>query len=263
MNNKVLLVTGAGSGLGQLAAKRALADGWCVTALDVNPEGLAELQTQLDNGINKTPSSNLLCISVDITDAAAVQAAADQAISTYGQIDRVVNAAAIMPLGLLTKQPGALCKKIMDINYGGLINIKEAVLPAMLARGSGEFVSFASMSGHWPIIYMGAYAASKHAVASYTEVLHHENKASGVRIVCVCPPIVATPLLKQAEGSAWPKLFDKFPPLTPECVLDKIEVELKKDSLWVFPGNLTKASWYMRRWMPNLLWRYVHSVEGF
>ena len=253
MNKKVLLVTGAGSGLGQLAAKRALADGWHVAALDVNTEGLAALGKR----------DELLCLTVDITDASAVQAAVDQTVSVFGQIDRSVNAAAIMPLGLLNEQSGALCKKIMDINYGGLINIKEAVLPIMLAKGRGEFVSFASMAGHWPLIYMGAYAASKHAVASYTEVLHHENKNSGVRIVCVCPPIVATPLLKQAENSVWPKLFDKFPPITPEVVLDKIETELKKDSLWVFPGPLTPWSWRLRRWMPKSLWRYVRSVEGF
>lgn len=117
------------------------------------------------------------------------------------------------------------------------------------------------MAGHWPILYMGAYNASKHAVAAYTEVLHHENRDSGVRVVCVCPPIVATPLLDQAQQTTWPRLFDLFAPITPESVVDAVERGLKGRKLWIFPGPMTPMSYRLRRWIPRLLWRIVHWVE--
>lgn len=252
MTQKVLFITGAGSGLGLLSAKRALENGWAVAAMDINANGL----DQLGN------STRLLKLVVDITDPIAVEAAVERCETELGPITRLTNAAAIMPLGLLMEQPRDIIQKIMSINFGGMVNLSKAALPRMIARGDGEFVSYASMAGHWPILYMGAYNAAKHAVTAYTEVLFHETRGSGVRIVCVCPPIVATPLLDQAKSTVWPKIFDIFPPITPECVLDKIESVLKGKKLWVFPGPMTAMSWRLRRWLPNTLWWTVHRVEN-
>lgn len=251
MSRRVLFITGAGSGLGLLMAQRALESGWSVGAVDVDARGLDTLGE----------SPQLLKIAVDITDHAAVEAAVDRVEDSLGPIDRLVNAAAIMPLGTLLDQPRTLTLKIMDINYGGLVNITHAVLPRMLARRRGEFVSFSSMAGHWPVIYMGAYNASKHAVTAFTEVLHHETRGCGVRVICVCPPIVATPLLDQARASTWPKLFDVFPPIKPEVVIKSIERALNGKSLWVFPGPMTRLSWWLRRWVPGVMWWTVHQVE--
>ena len=250
--NNVLLITGAGSGMGQMTAQRALNEGWKVAALDLNLEGLNKLGE----------SESLLKIALDVTDYDAVAQAVDRCEHELGPITRLVNAAGIMPLGLVTEQPRELIMKIMAINYGGMINIVDTALKKMLARGQGEFVSYASMAGHWPIMYMGAYNAAKHAVVAFTEVLYHENRNAGVRIVCVCPPIVATPLLKQAHESVWPKLFDVFPALPPETVLDAIEKSLKKKSgLWIFPGPMTRMSWWLRRWLPGSVWNLVHFIE--
>ena len=97
---------------------------------------------------------------------------------------------------------------------------------------------------------------------SFSEVIRHENRGRGVRFACVCPPPVATPLLDQARG-AWPKIFDEMPPLDPEKVLEKIEKTLESDSFWVFPDINSKAAVRMRRWLPSLIWRRIHKVEGF
>jgi NADP-dependent 3-hydroxy acid dehydrogenase YdfG len=251
MSGKVALITGAGSGIGQLMARRALDAGWKVAALDIHQTGLDALGERRE----------LLKLTVDVTDPSAVADAAERIERELGSIDRVVNAAAIMPLGLLTEQSGEIMHRAMAINFGGLVNVTKAVLPRLLARGRGEFVSFASMAGHWPLIYMGAYDATKHAVVAFTEVFHHETKNSGVRTICVCPPIVATPLLKQAKDTTWPKIFDVFAPITSEQVVDAIDKKLSGSGFWVFPGPLTRISWIMRRWMPGLMWRFVHLIE--
>jgi short-subunit dehydrogenase len=185
-----------------------------------------------------------------------------QVETDLGPIDRVYNAAAIMPTGLLLEQDLATIHRIMDINYGGVVNVATATLPGMLERGRGDLINFASMAGWLPILYLGAYNASKFAVVAYSEVLYHENRGRGVRFACVCPPPVATPLLQQAEDNVWPKVFDEGPAIEPEVVLAAIETSLEKDRLWVFPGRGTSLGWRMRRWLPGLLWRRVHQVEG-
>lgn len=249
---KTALITGAGSGMGQLAARRALDRGWSVAALDINAQGLAALGG----------SAQLAKLEVDVTDSLAVEQAVKHAESIFGPIESVTHSAAIMPLGLLMDQSAAVTHKIMAINYGGLVNVAKAALPGMVARKHGDFIAFGSMVSHWPIMYMGAYAASKFAVAAFTEVLYHENRDSGVRFACVCPPAVATPLLQQARDTTWPKMFDSAKPVSPEAVLDSIDRALDRGDFWVFTDTMSKVGWYLRRWAPGLLWSRVHQVEG-
>jgi short-subunit dehydrogenase len=92
-------------------------------------------------------------------------------------------------------------------------------------------------------------------------VLQHENRKSGVRFACVCPPPVATPLLDQAKSQ--PKVLDALPPIKPETVLDAIERDLERGKLMVFPDRNAAITVWMRRHLPRLVWSYIHRVEGF
>ncbi|MCG8590785.1 MAG: SDR family NAD(P)-dependent oxidoreductase, partial [Proteobacteria bacterium] len=227
---KVAFITGGGSGMGRLAARRLAATGARVAALDVNEDGLQE---------TAAGHEGIATYRVDVTRPDEVEAAVKQVETELGPIDRVYNAAAIMPLGKLVDQDLATIHRILDINVGGVVNVTKFALPAMLDRGRGDFVNFASMAGWLPTLYMGAYNASKFAVVAFSEVLYHENRASGVRFACVCPPPVATPLLQQGHDTVWPKLLDQSPPIAPEQVLDAIEDSLESGRFWVFPGRGT------------------------
>jgi NAD(P)-dependent dehydrogenase (short-subunit alcohol dehydrogenase family) len=249
----VVLITGAGSGMGRLAAQRALQQGRKVAALDVSAAGLDHLGD----------SPALLKLCVDVRDAAAVADAVARVERELGPIERVMNAAAIMPLGLALEQDPAITQRIMSINYFGLVHIAHAALPPMLARGRGEFVSFSSMAGLMPTRYVAAYDASKFAVTAYTEVLAEENRNRGVRFACVCPPMVATPLLQQARDTVWPRIFDVMPPLKPEFVLDCIERALSRGRFWVLPGATTPIIAWLRRFSPSLLWWINRMVERY
>ncbi len=251
---KVALITGAGSGMGQLAAWRLAAAGATVAALDINEKGLAE---------TAAGKPNIKIYPVDVTDIDAVNRTVAQVEQELGAIERVITAAAIMPFGKLLEQPAQQIHRLMAINYGGLVNISKATLPGMLKRGKGDFISFSSMLGQMPTLLTGAYAATKFAVSCFTEVLYHENLNKGVRFVCVCPPAVKTPLLKQAVDTVWPKLLDGNPPITPEEVLDAVEVSLEKNEFWCLPGKGTRMGYIMRRLLPGAVWKEVHKVEGF
>jgi len=247
---KVAFITGGGSGMGRLAAQRLARAGAAVAAVDVNEAGLAE---------TAKGEAGIRSIVLDVTDSKAVAEAVARVESELGPIDRVFNAAAIMPTGLLLEQDPQLIQRVMDINYGGTVNVCQTVLPRMLQREQGDLVNFASVAGWMPTLHFGAYNASKFAVVAYTEVLYHENRGRGVRFACVCPPPVATPLLDQAKSK--PKVLENLPPIAPAKVLDAIERELEKGKLMVFPDRNAWLSVAMRRFLPSLLWRSIHRIE--
>jgi NAD(P)-dependent dehydrogenase (short-subunit alcohol dehydrogenase family) len=250
-DGKVVLVTGAGSGMGRLAARRLAEAGARVAGFDVNESGLRE--TGRDH-------PGFLPIGVDVTDARAVEQSVADVERSLGPIDRVMNAAAIMPTALILDQDAGLINRIMQINYGGTVNVSMATLPGMLERGRGDLVNFASIAGWLPALHFGAYNASKFAVVAFTEVLAHENRGRGVRFACVCPPPVATPLLDQAKSN--PKVLENTPPIPPEQVLDAIERDLDRGRLMVFPDRVSRLTWSLRRFLPGLLWRMSHRAEG-
>lgn len=249
---RVALITGAASGMGRLAARRLAAGGAQVAALDVNEAGLRETRGD-EKRIRPYP--------VDVTDARAVADAVRAVESELGPIDRVLNAAAIMPTDRLLEQSAELIHRIMAINYGGTVNVTLATLPGMLERGRGDLVNFASVAGWMPALHFGAYNASKFAVVAFSEVLAHENRGRGVRFACVCPPPVATPLLEQAKSQ--PKVLTQLPPIAPETVLDAIERDLERGRLMVYPDRTAAFTVWLRRHLPGLLWRNIHRVEGF
>ena len=253
---KSALVTGAGSGMGRLAARQFADRGARVAILDVDEAGMRETAAGRDN---------IHCYPVDITDYEAVSAAVNDFEGRHGPLDRVYNCAAIMPFGKLIEQEPGQTNRMMMINYGGLVSITRATLPGMVERGRGDFVSFASAAGLIPGLLMGGYNASKAAVAMYTEVLYHENRDSGVRFACVCPPAVATPLLNQGKATAWPKVMamNEGREATPPQVLAAVENDLEQGKFWVFVTRQTAFGAWMRRVFPNLVWKNIHKIEGW
>ena len=250
-----VLITGGGSGMGREAAHRFAERGFQVALFDISLRGLSETAGVFNN---------IHTWVVDITDYVAVTAAVAELERKLGPVEHLYNCAAIMPFGKLVEQDNAIIHKQMAINYGGLVNITHAVLPGMLKRGRGEVVSFASMAGFIPMLYTGAYTASKFAVMAFTETLYHENRHSGVRFACVCPPAVQTPLLQQGHSTVWPKMMaSQGDPLQPSQVLDAIDNCLAKGRFFVFPNFVAKIGVLLRRLVPGLVWNRVHSVEGF
>jgi NAD(P)-dependent dehydrogenase (short-subunit alcohol dehydrogenase family) len=248
---RVALVTGAASGIGRRAVQRLAGHGARVAALDVDEEGLHDVARSLPN---------VLTWRVDVTDRREVVKAVADAEAELGHVDRVVCAAGIMPTGPLLQQGVETLHRVMEVNYGGTVNVALAALPRMLARERGDLILLASIAGWIPTLHLGAYAASNSAVVAFSEVLHHETRGRGIRIACVCPSRVATPLLGQAKSL--PRVLRVGPPpLQPDHVLDPAEDALEAGRLFVFPGWRTAVGWRLRRFLPGLLWRTHHRVE--
>jgi NAD(P)-dependent dehydrogenase (short-subunit alcohol dehydrogenase family) len=249
----VALVVGGASGMGRLAARRWAAAGGLAVAADVDEAGLEE---------TARGHSRIQARPLDVTRSEAVASLVKGVEAEVGPIERVYNGAGIMPTGLLLGQDLDEIHRVMAVNYGGVVNVSLAVLPLMLERGRGALVNFASIAGWVPNMHFGAYNASKFAVVAFTEVLHHETRGRGVRVCCVCPSTVDTPLLAQATSH--PKIMEVGPkPIRPEVVLDAIDRALDAGRFWVFAGASTRMGWLLRRFAPGLMWRIDHRAEGF
>ncbi len=249
--SQVVFVTGGGSGMGRLAAQRMADAGAKVAAVDVDEAGLAETAEGRE-GIHTW--------RLDVTDNQAVLETVKEVEDRLGPIERVYNAAAIMPTGLLLEQDTETITRIMDVDYNGLVHVAKATLPGMLERGRGDLINFASIAGWGPTLHFGAYNAAKFAVVAFSEVLYHENRGRGVRIIAVCPPPVATPLLAQATSK--PRMLERGKPIPPGRVLDAIERDLAKGKPFCFPTAQTKLAQVLRRFAPGLVWSMVHRIEG-
>jgi NAD(P)-dependent dehydrogenase (short-subunit alcohol dehydrogenase family) len=252
---RVALVTGAGSGLGKLTAARLAAKGAKVAALDVNADSLAD-----------SVHGQIRPFVADVTDEARVREVADEVERDLGPIERVVHAAAIMPGSSLIEQGAESVKRIMRINYEGTVNVVQATLPRMLARGSGVFLCFGSVAGYALTPGLGAYCASKAAVNSYLEVLIHETAGRGVLIHLTCPPMVDTPLLRQAMTPMGPRSLpvavERKLLASPVQVLDAVDAAIDRGQNISYPMAMAKWLYAMRRISPALLWRVIERSEA-
>jgi len=242
------LITGAGSGMGQIAAWKLGAAGVNVAAVDVNDGGLEQTAAR---------DPHVHAYRCDVTDRAEVHRVVAKVEADLGPLDRVMNAAGIARVGLLLDQDIAEMMRMMEINYGGTATITAATLPGMLERGRGELVNFASMAGWIPQKKMGAYCATKFAVVAYSEALWQENRGKGVKIACVCPPAVRTPMLP--DFFARPENQRKAMPITAEAVVEAIERALDHDRFLVLPHASAKVLWRLRRHAPRVLRRVIGS----
>ena len=248
----VALVTGAASGMGQLAARRLAAAGASVAAVDVDGDGLAAT-------VHRAPT--MQSWECDVTDAGAVERLVKEVEAAFGPVDRLVHAAGICHPGLLAEQRVEEIDRTIAVNYLGTARAVLSVLPGMLDRRHGEIVAFASLAGWLPSPRLGAYAASKHAVVAFMEVLAYENRGSGVRFACVCPPVVDTPMVAGIRARDAAALGGQRG-IEPGVVLDAIQRSLDTDELFVLPGRGTKAAWRTRRFAPGLIWRRIERATS-
>lgn len=253
---RVALVTGAASGMGRLAAQRLAGPGRTIAAVDLNTDGLERLAAE---------EPTVVPYECDITDNDAVVNLVDKVESEHGPIGRLCNIAGIGTGGAILDTPVETFHKVMDVNYFGMVHLCAASIPRMVERGGGEVVNFASLAGWLPAPGMASYNASKFAAVAYTEVLAREVESAGVKVLCVCPPQVDTPMLDVFidEGAVPAKTRTMKTTLKPADVVDGIEPALEAGDLFMFPGRGSTAMWRARRYAPNLTWKAVRRAYDF
>jgi len=180
-------VTGASSGIGRRLALDLAGAGAVVVGLARRAPLLAELQTELQ--ATSPDSATAVC---DVGDTDGFQRELERVEQRHGRIDILVNDAAIEQLTPVEEGLSDAYRRIFDVNVFGVVAGTLAVLPGMLARGSGIIVNVSSDSARAPEARHGAYSASKAAVAAFTETVAHEVAGRGVHVHVLYPAWVPT-----------------------------------------------------------------------
>jgi len=186
LEGKVVIITGASSGIGA-ATSRALAKLGCRVALAArSAEKLSALARELG------PAA--LAVPTDITSGPAVADMVARTRERFGRIDVLfANAGVYVPGQLAEGDPEALARMV-DVNVNGLMRCVHAVLPHMIAQGSGDIFITSSISGHVDLSWEPVYSASKHAVTAFVHTMRRQLLPHGIRVGSIAPGMVANEL---------------------------------------------------------------------
>ena len=184
--DKIVIVTGAASGIGRASALRLGSEGASVACLDVDAAALAETAKQVEGGRG-------LAIPCDISQESAVQAAIDQVITRFGRIDVLCNIAGILRSDRSHELQLENWNRVLSVNLTGTFLMCRAALPHLLAT-KGAIVNMSSTAALGSHPWMAAYAASKGGILSLTRALAVEYVKQGLRVNAICPGGVKTPI---------------------------------------------------------------------
>ena len=196
---KVTVVTGAGSGIGRALATNLAKEGATAAITDVDEAGLAETADLIQAAGGSVASHRL-----DVTDHLGAFTYAEELHARFGTVHQLYNNAGVEHHGDFEHSDLSQIRRVMDINYGGVVNLTKAFLPYLIKSGDGHIINVSSLFGLLGLAGQSAYCASKFAVRGFTESLRQEMLAAGhaVQVTCVHPSSVKTAIARNASVAA-------------------------------------------------------------
>ena len=210
--NKVVIVTGAGSGLGQATALQLAKEGAKQVLVDLNEAGLQETEKKVKE---VAPSAEIVMITANVTDEKAVEDFVQQTVNQFGKIDGFFNNAGIEGKQNLTEDFGIdEFHKVISVNLNGVFYGMKYVLKVMKQQGYGSIVNTASVGGIRGVGNQSGYAASKHGVVGLTRNSAVEYGQFGISVKAIAPGAIMTPMvegsLRQIGGDNWEEAGKEF-----------------------------------------------------
>lgn len=200
---KVVLITGASSGIGEATARHLAARGARVVLGARRTDRLHTLTTEI-----RAAGGTAEYRALDVTVLEEVQAFAEFALKTFGQIDVIINNAGVMPLSPLVELKFAEWNRMIDVNIRGVLHGIAAVLPHMTARKSGQIINLSSIGGHrvWPSC--AVYSGTKFAVCAISEGLRQETQ--DIRVTIISPGVVESELADSITSESTAEAIAEF-----------------------------------------------------
>jgi NAD(P)-dependent dehydrogenase (short-subunit alcohol dehydrogenase family) len=187
MKAPVVLVTGASRGIGKAIAQKFVQAGYQVfgTTRHASPVGTEDRLLHLD-----------------VQDEESVEKCVNAVLAQTGKIDFLINNAGISIYGAIEEVSLAQIKAVFETDFFGVVRMAQAVLPTMRRQASGRVINIGSIAGFLPMPYQAAYAASKHALAGWTETLDLEVRRFGIRAILIQPGFIRTDIDRNSTTGA-------------------------------------------------------------
>jgi NADP-dependent 3-hydroxy acid dehydrogenase YdfG len=196
---RTVAITGAARGIGAATAEELVRRGALVLLGDLDATAVQQLATRLGDHAVAAP--------LDVTDQASYEAFLSVGERAFAKpLDALVNNAGVMWVGPFDEEPEAAARRMMDVNFFGVVRGTRLVLPAMRARRSGHVVTVTSLAARIGPPGEATYAATKHAVDGWITAVREELRGSGVDLTLVMPVVVDTPLAAGTSSGGMPRL---------------------------------------------------------
>ena len=233
-NGKVAIVTGAGSGIGRATASALAAAGASVLVADVNETGGAETV-----GIIEGAGGKAAFLRVDVRERGDLDRMIAAAEDTFGGLDIIHNNAGIgTPRPRFPDAKQEDWERVITIDLWAVIAGTQAAIPAIKRRGGGVIVNTASIAGLMGYLPDPIYGAAKHGVVGFTRSLEYLKAESNIRVNCVCPGVVDTPMVRFADRNMTPEeivareaFLKQMPLIAPETIAETVMQLITDESL--------------------------------
>jgi len=189
VENRIAIVTGAGSGIGQASAIRLAEEGATVICADINGEAVnANVKQIIDSGLKAEGQV------IDISDSKACTELVDSTAAKFGSVDILVNNAGVNLPGVFHEVTNETIDRTLNVNVKGAMYLTRAALPHMLKNQRGSIVNMSSVNGLVSEPYLSVYSASKGAIVMFTRGIALDYAKTGIRCNAICPGWVDTPI---------------------------------------------------------------------
>lgn len=214
-NQKVVIVTGASSGIGRASALAFAREGAKVVLVARRKEKLDQVASKIKDEGGLEP----MVIAVDIKSNKRVRAMVDQVMKVHGRIDLLFNNAGSSYTGEFADSDyEEHLTEMIDLDLMGTIRVTRSVLDVMRPQGSGYILNMSSVVGKKAFASFGAYSTVMHAISGFTDSLRQELKNSGIQVSIIHPALTQTSLLNHVKPESMPSVFKAMTPLSPEMV---------------------------------------------
>ncbi len=259
MNNKIVWITGASSGIGEALVYALNASGAKLIISSRNRDELFRVKQQCKNQID------VHVLSLDLEDSENLPKKAEEALKIYGKIDMLINSGGISQRALALETDLITEQRLMNINFWGTVILSKAVLPQMLKQNSGAIICVSSLVGKFGTRYRSAYSASKHALHGYFDSLRIEISNPKIQILLACPGFIKTNVTINAliaDGSAQGTMDDAQQNGMPaeECAKQIIKaIKQKKDEVYI--GGKEVKGVLLKRFFPKYFANLIKKAK--
>lgn len=260
LENKVIWLTGASSGIGEALAYE-LAKKKCRLILSARRKDELE---RVKGNCKKESQPNIRVLPLDLTMTSTLQLSTEAAVQIFGHIDILINNGGISQRSLVKDTTLDVDRKIMEVNYFGAVALTKFLLPHFIRRKGGHFVVVSSLTGKFGTPYRSGYAASKHALHGFYDAVRAEHYNDHVRVTMICPGFIHTPITLSAltgDGTPLNKMDEaQFKGKPPGWCAEKIIKAIEKKKEEVYIGGREVWGVHIKRFFPKMFSRMIRKV---
>ena len=254
--DRIALVTGGARGIGRALGTALAGHHATVVLTDHDEDGLREAQATLAAASPKAAERIHLRL-LDVTDPAAFQAVVAEVTRRWKRIDFLFNNAGVALLGEAQDMTDEAWKRVIDVNFNGVVHGVQAAYPHMVQQGQGHICNVACVAGLGPVPLATAYSATKHAVVGLSTSLRAEAADHGVTVSVVCPGAVATDLFRHSETAGLdPQALHQAMPserwlISPQRCAEQILRGVARRRAIITVPTHARFTWWFYRLMPG------------